>query len=182
MHQASKQSASLLLLLALASGCCGKWGGGGGADRRGPPFDRPFPLGQVTDSFWESQQTGAEAADFIFYDHEFEGDTANLGPAAKKKLMQVALRLEHVPFAVIVEQSVHNAKPQLDQQRRQTVIEQFARLGVTNADDRVVIAPAFAEGFTAIEGERAYYNVINENFSTGGGTGRRFGGTGGFFR
>lgn len=180
MHQASKQSTCLLLLLALASGCCGKWGSGGA--RGGPPFDRPFPLGQVTDSFWESQQTGAEAADFIFYDHEFEGETANLGPAATKKLMQVALRLEHVPFAVIVEQSVQNAKPQLDQQRRHTVIEQLARLGVTNADGRVVVAPAFAQGFTAIEGERAYYNVINENFGQGGGMGRRFGGTGGFFR
>jgi len=59
----------------------------------GPQFDRPFPVGQVSDSFWETQQTNAEAADFIFYDHEFEGNTALLAPGAKKKLMQVALRL-----------------------------------------------------------------------------------------
>ena len=41
------------------------------ASRMGPEVDRPFPLGQVTDSFWETQQTNAEAADFVFYDHEF---------------------------------------------------------------------------------------------------------------
>jgi hypothetical protein len=29
----------------------------------GPAHDRPFPVGQVSDSFWETQQTNAEAAD-----------------------------------------------------------------------------------------------------------------------
>src|SRR6266436_3367547 len=54
----------------------------------GPAADRPFPLGQVTDSHWETQQTNAEAADFIFYDHEFRYDTtqhvetAQLSPLA----------------------------------------------------------------------------------------------------
>ena len=42
----------------------------------GPAYDRPFPLGQVTDAHWETQQTNAEASDFIFYDHEFVGNTA----------------------------------------------------------------------------------------------------------
>ena len=62
------------------------------AARRGPGYDRPFPVGQVTDAFWETQQTNAEAADFIFYDHEFKGNTAELGPGAKRHLEQVALR------------------------------------------------------------------------------------------
>ena len=44
----------------------------------GPPYDRPFPLGQVTDAHWETQQTNAEAADFIFYDHEFEGRNSRM--------------------------------------------------------------------------------------------------------
>ena len=72
-----------------------------------PQVDRPFPIGQVTDSFWETQQTNAEAADFIFYDHEFRGNTAELAPGAKKHLEQVALRLEHVPFPVVIEESPH---------------------------------------------------------------------------
>lgn len=161
-----------LLLAAASVGC--KSGG--------PPYDYPFPLGQVSDSIWETQQTNAEAADFIFFDHEFEGSTANLAPAAKRKLESVALRLEHVPFPITIEMSPNNARPQLDAQRRQAVIEQLARLGIPNAEKRVVIAKALTDGFTAIEGEQAYYQNIYNNFGNGGGMGRRFGGFGGFFR
>jgi hypothetical protein len=158
-----------VLLLASTPGCCcwdhlcGRGAGGGRGANDGPPYDRPFPLGQVTDSFWETQQTNAEAADFVFFDHEFKGNTAELAPATKPKLMQVALRLEHVPFPVVIEQSVNNARPQLDKARQKTVIEQLARLGVVNAEKRVVIAPAMAEGFTAVEGEAAYYRTLNNS-------------------
>lgn len=162
--------------IVAVAGCRGHRGPGG------PPYDRPFPLGQVTDSFWENQQTNSEAADFIFFDHEFSGDTAELAPAAKKKLMQVALRLEHVPFPVVVEESVHADRPALDAARRQTVVEQLARLGVENSAGRVIIARPFAEGITGVEAEQAYYSTLNSDFGTGGGVGRRFGGRGGFFR
>jgi len=149
--------------------------------RYGAPHDRPFPVGQVSDSFWETQQTNAEAADFIFYDHEFRYDTAELAPGAKRHLEQVALRLEHVPFPIVIEQSPHNAKPQLDAARRATIVMNLNRMGITGADERVVVASAFAEGFTGIEAERSYYNgVLSGGFS--GGMGRRFGGTGGVYR
>jgi len=153
-----------------------------GGRRGGPPYDRPFPLGAVTDAHWETQQTNAEAADFIFYDHEFTGDTAELAPGGKKHLAEVAMRLEHVPFPVAVEQSSYNARPELDQARRQTIVEQLARLGVTDVEQRVVVASAFAEGITGIEAERAYYNAISNRFGNNGGFGRRFGGFGGAYR
>jgi len=186
----------LALASALVSGCC--WNefdqcAGGHrvkhgnhqaqhwARKYGAPHDRPFPLGQVSDSFWETQQTNAEAADFVFYDHEFRGDTAELAPGAKRHLEMVAMRLEHAPFPIVIEQSEHNARPQLDGARRQTIVMHLNRMGVTNADERVVVANTFAEGFTAIEAERAYYNgVLNGGFE--GGAGRRFGGTGGVYR
>lgn len=167
----------LLLALAAAPGCC--WGG----RRSGPPYDRPYPLGQVSDSFWETQQTNAEAADFIFYEHEFERDTANLAPGAKAKLMQVALRWEHVPFPVVVEQVAGQGNSRLDDQRRQAVIEQLTRLGVEQAETRVVTASALAQGISAVEGERAYYSTLYNNQQGFGGAGAgRFGGFGGFFR
>ena len=166
---------SLIMLLALVtlpvtSGCFHHNTGGNGGDgaRRTAPHDRPFPLGQATDAFWETQQTNAEAADFIFYDHEFVGNTAELTPGAKKKLMQVALRLEHVPFPVVIEESAHNARHQLDRTRRRTVVEQLARLGQDHAEARVVIAPIFAEGITAVEGESAYYQTLQGSISEGG--------------
>jgi hypothetical protein len=135
----------------------------------------------VTDSFWETQQTNAEAADFIFYDHEFRGNTAELAPGAKKHLEQVALRLESVPFPVVIEQSPYNQQPQVDQARRRMVVEQLARLGVLNVEERVVVAEAFPEGLTAQEAEASYYNgVLSSGF--GGGVGRRFGGYGGVYQ
>jgi len=168
------------------SGCQSGCGGSGGLFGRGaenvPPVDPPFPLGQVTDSFWETQQTNAEAADFIFYDHEFVGETDKLAPGATKKLMQVALRLEHVPFPIVIEETPHNANPDLDENRRRRVVEELARLGVEQADERVVITSAYGRGLTAVEGERAYYTTLQGNFGGGGGVGRRFGGFGGFFR
>lgn len=187
----SIQRISILSLAVLAltgcalEDCCGPNTGGhfGKAHgaQAGPPHDRPFPLGQNNDAFWETQQTNAEAADFIFYDHEFAGETANLAPGAKRHLEEVALRLPHVPFPVVIEQSMFNAKPDLDLARRQTIVMQLARLGVVNAEERVVIASAFAEGFTAVEGERTYYSgILGGGF--GGGGGRRFGGTGGMYR
>ena len=157
----------------------GRGGRGAGGEGGGPAYDYPFPVGQVTDAFWETQQTNAEASDFVFYDHEFVGDTEKLAPGAKKHLMSVALRLEHVPFPVVIEQSQHNRTPELDVKRRRTVVEQLARIGVENAEDRVVIAGTLAAGVTSIEAEQAYQEVINDSYGDGG---RRFGGFGGVFR
>jgi hypothetical protein len=186
-----KRTSLLTLTLGLAlAGChhgghhddCDPYGGGRAARGAiGPGYDRPFPIGQVNDSFWETQQTNAEAADFIFFDHEFRGDTAELGPAAKQHLEQVALRLEHVPFPVVIEQSPHNARPDLDQARRHKIVEQLARLGALNVQERVIVANAFPRGYTEQEAEAMYYGgILNGSF--GGGAGRRFGGYGGVYR
>jgi len=171
--------AAACCLLLLASGCV--W-----EQLRSPPYDRPFPLGQVTDSHWETQQTNAEASDFVFYDHEFEGSTTRLTPAGKKHLLEVALRLDHVPFPVVVEQTVDNKNPKLDAARRQAIVELLVKLGIEQqyVDPRVVVAPAIAPGLSAIEGEAAYYSTIQgaSEFGYGGGAGRRFGGYGGSYR
>jgi hypothetical protein len=171
---------TLSLALAMLAGC-DHFLGGGRRSANLPAVDRPFPVGQYNDAFWETQQTNAEAADFIFYDHEFRGNTAELAPGGKTHLEQVALRLEHVPFPVVIEQSQHNAHPEMDQARRRTIVEQLARIGVLNAEERVVVANAFPEGYTEQESEASYYSgVLSGGF--GGGTGRRFGGYGGVYR
>ncbi|ASV76807.1 hypothetical protein THTE_4206 [Thermogutta terrifontis] len=138
--------------------------------KMGPVYDRPFPLGQVTDAHWETMQTNAEAADFIFYDHEFVGQTADLTPLGRKHLLSVALRLEHVPFPVVVEESPRGENPQLDEARRQTIVNQLVQLGLNRemVEARVVVAPAFTEGLSAIEGEAAYYStLLDSQYGTG---------------
>ena len=106
--------------------------------------------------------------------------TAELTPGGKKHLMQIAVRLENVPFPVVIEESPHNGRPELDQARRRTIVEQLGRLGMLNAEERVVVANAFPEGYTGIESEGTYGGIIGSGF--GGGAGRRFGGTGGMYR
>jgi hypothetical protein len=165
----------LLALLAVAPGCQFKKGKlYGGTKVGGPQHDRPFPLGQVSDSFWETQQTNAEAADFIFYDHEFVGDTARLTPAAKKHLQSVALRLEHVPFPVVIEETSLDPNCPLDQARHRVIVEQLARLGVADAEERVICANAFPRGITSTEAIQSYMNgMLNtsnrNNLGAGGG-------------
>src|SRR3989442_6079521 len=102
---------TLALVAVLAAGCAGHKTNSHrayGGPPYGPSFDRPFPAGQVSDSHWETQHTNAEAAKIIFYDHEFKGDTAQLSPLAKKHLEQVALRIEHVPFPIVIEELPRN--------------------------------------------------------------------------
>lgn len=151
----------------------------GCASDGGPAHDRPFPLGQVTDAHWETQQTNAEASDFVFFEHEFAKDTAQLAPSAKRHLEQVALRLEHVPFPVVIEQTPYNTNPALDAARRRTIVENLARMGVPNVEARVVIGNAFPAGRTSIEAERTYYNGILWNGMGGAGGGGGGGGNGG---
>jgi len=134
----------------------------------------------VTDAHWETQQTNAEAADFVIYDHEFVSDTSKLAPGAKRHLESIALRVPHVPFPVVIEQTPHNARIQLDRERRQAIVEALGRMGLSNIEHRVIIAPAFPEGFTSSEAESAYYSLLGGEF--GGGAGRRFGGRGGAYR
>ncbi len=142
--------------------------------KMGPAYDRPFPLGQVTDAHWETMQTNAEAADFIFYDHEFVGQTAELTPLGKRHLLSTALRLEHVPFPIVIEELPEDQDPQLCLARRERVIAMLEQLGYQKEQiaGRVIVAPAFPRGLTAMEGESAYYRTLNDTFgSAAGGAG-----------
>ena len=143
------------------------------------PVDPPFPLGQVTDAFWDTQQTNAEAADFIFYDHEFRGETVELTPTGRDHLLQVAVRLPHVPFPVVIERYENNYKPTLDFQRRQAILAGLAQLGITGVDQRVVIAPAFPPGLTSDEAQQAYSQSLIGGSRGFGGGGLNGGFTGG---
>lgn len=166
--------------LIVAAGCCGPR-----ESRMGPAYDRPFPLGQVTDSFWETQQTNAEAADFIFYRNEFVQETTELTPGGRKHLLQVATRLPHVPFPVVIEEGKYELKPDVDAARRKAIIDQLVGLGYDPAEiePRVVVANAFPEGQTAIEAEATYHSVIRGWGDTSHGwNNHRYGGWGGTYR
>ena len=162
----------LLAVVALISGCA----------ENSPPYDRPFPFGQVTDAHWDTQMTNAQASSFIFYDHEFIGDTAKLNVLGQKHLVQVAIRLRHVPFPVVIEETPNHKNTQLDAARRRAILDRFAELGLHDCDARVVIAPAIAEGILGPEAEQIY-NGSGRSINGFGETGRGgFGSTAGQYR
>ena len=127
-----------------------------GCAEPGPPYDRPFPLGQVTDAHWDTQITNAQASSFVFYDHEFIGDSAKLNVLGQRHLVQVAIRLRHVPFPVVIEETPNQKNSKLDAARRQAILERLGELGLRDLDCRVVIAPAIAEGMRGPEAEQVY--------------------------
>lgn len=144
----------------------------------------PAPLGTISDPVWERHEENAEASDFVVYDHEFVGNTTRLNKAGEDHVKQIAARVAETPFPVIVEPSsmsrregdkygfpVHN-NHELDMQRRELVVRALNYMGVEDADQRVVVAPALAPGFEQFEAEAAYERGF-EN--------RGFNGFGGFF-
>lgn len=155
----------------------------------GPEFDRPFPLGQVTDAHWETQQTNAEAAKFILYEHEFVGDTSTLNPAGRAHMTQIALRLPQTPFPVVIEETEKTNLPEenirlrgIDEQRRANVaswlLKFYANDPTVDKDSlsgRVIIAPSYAEGITAEEASSAYESIRQNSGMGGSGYGGRMG-------
>lgn len=187
-----------LALLPAASGCSAL-----------APFYQPPPepemLGAKVDPLLQTAEENAEASKFVIYQHEFELDRHAAGsPAAGFRLNEygedhvrrIAENLRNgAPYAIVVERSqtsiragtkyaypVHG-NPELDQKRREVTVRALARLGVADADSRVVVAPAFAQPLTGNEAEAAYARGMSGweggawgMGAGGGGMGAGFGG------
>lgn len=156
-------------------------------------------LGMVVDQLNEQQEVNAEASKYVVYQHEFElnefGDGTKkpglrLNPYGEDHLKQIAanLRAHGGVFPVVVERSQTSSQPNtefhypvhydadLDLRRRTVVVAALEEMGIGDAENLVVVAPAFAQPYTAIEAQRAYIQGIIGQGNGGGG----FGGGGGF--
>lgn len=150
------------------------------------------PLGAVVDETFATQEANAEASDFVVYQHEFEYNGARLNGAGMDHVKEIASRLYcGQNFPVVVERSDTSVKegteyefpvhpnPELDLKRREVVVASLAAMGVPHAEERVVVAPAFAKGVTAPEAASAYQQAISQPQQGGyGGFGGGFGGFG----
>jgi hypothetical protein len=197
---AAAAMALICVVTALASGC---------AHRRlarqlyqAPP--PPGPLGTLTDPVWENQEANAEAADYVVYQHEFDVGTARLNEQGENHVTQIAERLyAGQDSPVVVERSMTTARdntefeyrihpnPNLDMRRREVVTRSLAKMGVVDAEERVVVAPAFSPAASATEAAGAYQQGfaggrLGGGYGGGGfgpfsGFGGGFGGVGGGF-
>jgi len=156
-----------------------------------PPL--PEMLGTKVDQIMELQVQNAEAAKFVVYQHEFEDRRYENGVAVKDLRLNEAGE-DHVrkiaeqlragsPYPVVVERSQTSAKhrsqfgypvhlnPDLDMKRREAIVRALTRMGIDDADTRVVVAPAFSQPLTGMEAESAYSTGL-----WGGGMGGGMGG------
>lgn len=181
--------AGLLILAGLLSGCAAtkarfdSWL----YSSKGLSVPETLPLGSVNRAHYHTMQTNAEAADFIMYQHDFVGETADITPAGRDRILEIAARSRQTPFPIIIERSWNNSNPELDQHRRNLIAQVLNDLGTPEADQRVIVAPAYGPGITSNEGEFDYYqNTFSRGFN-GGGFGNGYnsaigfgGGVGGF--
>lgn len=143
-------------------------------------------LGTISDSIWRKHERSAEAADFIFYEHEFKLNGTKLNDRGLDHVRQVAFRLlQGEDFPIVVEISLSSPRPdtqyeypvhpnpELDMQRRAKIVKALDLLGVENAESRVVVAPAYSPGALATDAIGAY-----QRSATLGGLGGGFGGGG----
>lgn len=178
-------AAFVVLGMAAASTGCGN-PRAGFFYRQPPP---PAPLGTLSDPVWQTQEVNAEASKFVVYEHEFVLGGVRMNMAGQNHVKQIAARLDAgAPFPVAVERSMTSTRPEdeyqfpvhpnpeLDNRRREVVVRALTAMGIADADQRVVVAPAFAEGYTGPEAEAAYQRSLYNNSGQGG-----FGGFGGGF-
>lgn len=154
------------------------------------PLDRAAPNGSISRAVWADQERRAEASKFVIPTSEFKLRSTRLNLAGEDHVKQIAAVMQQgTEFPVVVERSMNDnsqgkykypvhPNPELDDSRREVIVAALQRLGVTDAEDRVVVAPAFAEPGLGTEAEAAFQRGIIGNRSSGS-FGGGFGGFGG---
>lgn len=176
----SRQRSMSLLLIATvaitAAGCfclpsCGS--------RRSFAIPNTYPVGSTVRDHYHQMEMNGEAVDFIINRVHFVFNTAELTCDGKDHIMDIAARMPSSPFPVLVERSENNSDPELDQHRRDIVVQILTDTGNLDATSRVIVSPSYEKGINAQEGEIDYYRFIGSRGFGGGFGGGGFGGGGG---
>ena len=162
----------------------------------------PRPLGSYNDQAFRTQEENAEAWKYVVYMHEFqlnestiEGENPGgwkLNEAGEDHIRQIAVNLkrgDHYP--IVLERSDTSSRAgtefgypvhfndELDSRRRQVLVAALTSLGIPDADQRVVVAPAASEGMESSRAAQAYNNSLGDEMGGGGMFGWGMGGMGG---
>ncbi|MGA2066199.1 MAG: hypothetical protein ABSG86_14585 [Thermoguttaceae bacterium] len=154
------------------NGCCG------------PPTP---PLGTLSDPIWRRQEIAGAASEFVVYQHEFELNDVHLNLGGEDHVKAIAARLHAgAALPVVVERGMTSVRAdsqfkypvhpssELDLQRRDVVVRALVAMGIPDAEQRVLVAPAMAEGQTATEAARSYSHGLGRTGGYGAGA---YGGT-----
>lgn len=153
--------------------------------RRSGAIPDTLPLGSTVRSHYQVMQTNAEATDFIFHQHDFVGETAELTSDGKDKLMEIHARMNAQPFPVLVERTTNNADPELDALRRNLIAQILTDFGHFDAQQRTVVSTPYGPGYNSNQAEQTYARHVftgnNQNNNGGGNFNGGGGGGGGFY-
>ena len=153
----------------------------------------PAMLGTEVDQLMIQQERNAEFTKFVIPMHEFELNRTSgegrergwrLNEFGEDHVKQIAAGLRAgQDFPVLVERSQTTALPdtdykfpvhfsdELDLKRRTVVVAALERMGILDAEQRVIVAPAIAEGYTVNEAVRAYNRIGGSSNQSGSGSG-----------
>lgn len=166
------------------------------------PPEPPQMLGASLDESNRQQEENAEASKYVVYQHEFklnrrdDSDPLNglrLNEYGEDHVRRIAENIRRgASYPVLVERSQTSARPKtqyqypvhfqpaLDNKRREVVVGALIALGISDAEQRVIVAPALAHGYQSPEAEAAYRRGQARGGSGSGGFGgSRSGGFGG---
>ena len=147
--------------------------------RRSGAIPDTLPLGSTVRSHYQVMQTNAEATDFIFHQHDFVGETAELTSDGKDKLMEIHARMNAQPFPVLVERTTNNADPELDALRRNLIAQILTDFGHYDAQQRTVVSTSYGPGYNSNQAEQTYARHVFTGNGTQNGGGGNFNGGGG---
>ena len=136
-----------------------------------------YPLGAVMRAHLHQMETNGEAADFILFQMDFVGQSAELTPDGKDKVLEMAARMRSAPYPVVIERTWNNADPELDAHRRQLVAQVLTDLGNPDAQNRVFVSPAYGPGKHTVDAIIEYWIYTYQGY--GGGMMGGYGGMGG---
>jgi len=149
----------------------------------------PSPPGTYVNPWYDAQICSARAYDYVISRHEWFAGGRELGPDGKLHVRKLADALLSCPERVILEAEpvmfegteeldvAEQRNAELNEDRRQAVIATLVEHGVTDAEERVFVAPLDRVGVHGIEAPRIYNQLIRGG---GGGGGRGQSGGGGF--
>ncbi len=158
-HHRLRRLALCILLAVAAAGCCHvrRWLGFDDPCADIPPGAIPQPTGTYVCQWQVAQAARAEADDFVVYQYEWLGGSPTLSPFGQQHVHVLAQHIERVPLPILVESSGDEA---LDAARRDAVVQQLARRGVSDAHLRVVVGRPAAEGLSGDEAVRIYRGYL----------------------
>lgn len=163
-------------LAFILSGCClncGKLGCDQCADI--PRGAIPQPLGSHACAWQSAQDALAEKDDFVIYQYEWQGESAELAPFGRRHIAVLKPRLMTQLSSIMVEPS---ANPAIDNQRKGTLVALLTSHGITDAESRVRVGYPTAEGLYGPDSQRLERGYFRGGAGQGGLGGGFSGGSG----